>query len=161
LAGLDQRGELADGVEREIIRIHRRLHLARRAQPELPALALKLHPHGDRVEPDGRRHTVGEREFADGLELSQLFVEAWQHHVHFGLGEIQADEFLSADYHVPGNGVGVGLALGKAGNQKAKSQRDGLEITHGLKIGSDRRAKAIVDSALLPGFTRVYWQSGD
>lgn len=159
--GLDQRGELADRVKRQVIQVRRQLHFALRAHFEFPAPALELHPDRQRVKPDRRRDAVGEREFADGLELGQLFLEARQEHVHFGLGEIQADEFLSADYHVPGNGVGVGLALGKAGNQKAKSQRGGLEITHGLKIGSDRRAKAIVDSALLPGFTRVYWQSGD
>jgi hypothetical protein len=161
LAGLDQRGELADRVKRQVIQVGRQLHFALGAHFGFPAPTLELHPDRDRVEPDGRRHAVGEREFADGLELSQLLLNAWEQHVHFGLGKVQAHEFLRVDHHVAGNEVGVGLALGKAGNQKAKSQRGSLEITHGLKIGPNRRAKAIVDSALLPGFTRVYWQSGD
>src|ERR1051326_6904070 len=91
LAGLDQRSEFADRVKRQAIRARRQLHFALRTHFEFPALALKLHPHGDRVEPDGRRHSIGEREFADSVELSQLFLERSEEHT----SELQSHSFIS------------------------------------------------------------------
>src|SRR5207247_331726 len=84
----------------------------------------ELEADGQRVELKRRRHAVGQRETAHGLEVVQLFLQTRQSHVNFRVREVEADEFLRVNDHLAGNGVGVGLGNG-GGDCEQQYEGDG------------------------------------
>jgi hypothetical protein len=69
LAGLDEGGELLDGIEGEVVEVGREADARKRFGFEFAANGVELRSDGDGVEKDGGRDGVGKGEGVDGFEV--------------------------------------------------------------------------------------------